>query len=185
MITCSTLGLMTVPFYLYDPSGFSPLRTANKLGQFQALLPSSGIVLPVMTALLAFALSSQRSNLDLNGLLRNCALVLAFPVLAGTILLSIQGSQPDFSFAGYGLCFLFPGAVACWKPVSGNNPADAVRTGALLGLQGTTAFGSASLAFLRFMKGPVGAGCLLSLSVLLWIAVPFAWAVRRLGKADM
>ncbi len=65
------------------------------------------------------------------------------------------------------------------------NPADAVRTGALLGLQGTTAFGSASLAFLRFMKGPVGAGCLLSLSVLLWIAVPFAWAVRRLGKADM
>jgi hypothetical protein len=37
------------------------------------------------------------------------------------------------------------------------NPADAVRTGALLGLQGTTAFGSASLAFLRFTKGPVGA----------------------------
>ena len=65
------------------------------------------------------------------------------------------------------------------------NPADAVRTGALLGLQGTTAFGSASLAFLRFTKGPVGAGCLLSLSVLLWITVPFAWAVRRLGKADL
>ena len=56
------------------------------------------------------------------------------------------------------------------------NPADAVRTGALLGLQGTTAFGSASLVFLRFTKGPVGAACLLSLSVLLWIAVPFAAA---------
>jgi Cu-processing system permease protein len=65
------------------------------------------------------------------------------------------------------------------------NPADAVRTGALLGLQGTTAFGSASLAFLRFTKGPVGAACLLSLSVLLWIVVPFAWAARRLGKADL
>jgi Cu-processing system permease protein len=60
-----------------------------------------------------------------------------------------------------------------------------IRTGALLGLQGTTAFGSASLAFLRFTKGPVGAACLLSLSVLLWIAVPFAAATRRLGKADL
>ena len=65
------------------------------------------------------------------------------------------------------------------------NPADAVRTGALLGLQGTTAFGSASLAFLRFTKGPVGAACLLSLSVLLWIAVPFAGAARRLDRADL
>jgi hypothetical protein len=34
-------------------------------------------------------------------------------------------------------------------------------------------------------KGPVGAACLLSLSVLLWIAVPFVWAARRLGKADL
>jgi len=42
-----------------------------------------------------------------------------------------------------------------------------------------------SLAFLRFTKGPVGAACLLSLSVLLWIAVPFVWATRRLGKADL
>jgi hypothetical protein len=65
------------------------------------------------------------------------------------------------------------------------NPADAVRTGALLGLQDTTAFGSASLAFLRSTKGPVGAAGLLSLSVFLWITVPFAWAVRRLGKADL
>ena len=65
------------------------------------------------------------------------------------------------------------------------NPADAVRTGALLGLQGTTAFGSASLAFLRFTKGPVGATALLSLSVVLWIVLPFAWAARRLERADL
>ena len=42
-----------------------------------------------------------------------------------------------------------------------------------------------SLAFLRFTKGPVGAACLLSLSVLLWIVIPFAAAARRLGKADL
>ncbi|MCC6131830.1 MAG: ABC transporter permease subunit [Acidobacteria bacterium] len=65
------------------------------------------------------------------------------------------------------------------------NPIGALRTGALLALQGTTAFGSASLAFLRFTKGPGGAAMLLSGSLLLWTAVPFVFAVRRLEKADI
>src|SRR5262249_62386465 len=37
------------------------------------------------------------------------------------------------------------------------NPVDAVRTGTLLGLEGTGAFGAASRAFLRFTGGPAGA----------------------------
>ncbi len=65
------------------------------------------------------------------------------------------------------------------------NPVDAVRTGALLGIQGTAAFGAASLALLRFTRGPVGAGLLLSASLLLWLVVPIALAVRRLGRADI
>lgn len=65
------------------------------------------------------------------------------------------------------------------------NPIGALRTGALLALQGTTAFGSASLAFLRFTRGPGGAATLLSASLLLWTAVPFVFAVRRLEKADI
>jgi Cu-processing system permease protein len=65
------------------------------------------------------------------------------------------------------------------------NPVDAVRTGALLGIQGTSAFGAASLALLRFTDGPLGAGLLLSASLLLWVVVPMALAVRRLGRADI
>lgn len=65
------------------------------------------------------------------------------------------------------------------------NPVGALRTGALLALQGTTAFGTASLAFLRFTKGPAGAAALLSASLLLWAVVPFALAARRLSKADV
>jgi len=65
------------------------------------------------------------------------------------------------------------------------NPVDAMRTGSLLALQGTTAFGAASLAFLRFTKGPTGAAAMLLSSLLLWAVVPLLLAARRLRKADL
>lgn len=64
------------------------------------------------------------------------------------------------------------------------NPVDAVRTGALLGTEGTAAFGTASLAFLRFTGGPVGAGLLIAGSLLLWIVLPALAAAWRLRRAD-
>jgi Cu-processing system permease protein len=65
------------------------------------------------------------------------------------------------------------------------NPIDAVRAGTLLGIEGTGAFGSASLALLRFTRGPLGAALLLSASTLLWIVLPVSLAVRRLERADI
>jgi Cu-processing system permease protein len=65
------------------------------------------------------------------------------------------------------------------------NPADAVRTGALLGVEGTTAFGAASLAFLRFTHGAAGAGVLLAVSLLFWSVVPAGLAVWRLERRDL
>jgi len=65
------------------------------------------------------------------------------------------------------------------------NPVDAVRTGTLLGIQGTAAFGAASLAFLRFTRGAANAAWLLSFSLLVWMVLPAALAVRRLKKADL
>ena len=65
------------------------------------------------------------------------------------------------------------------------NPVDAVRTGALLGTQGTAAFGGASLAFFRFTGGPLGAAALLAGSLLLWIVLPVVAAAWRLRRADL
>jgi Cu-processing system permease protein len=65
------------------------------------------------------------------------------------------------------------------------NPADAVRTATLLGIHGTTAFGAASLALLRFTRGPVGAALLLGASTLFWILAPLVLAVRRIERADL
>jgi Cu-processing system permease protein len=65
------------------------------------------------------------------------------------------------------------------------NPADAVRTATLLGIHATTAFGAASLALLRFTRGPAGAALLLGASTLFWILAPLALAVRRIERADL
>jgi Cu-processing system permease protein len=65
------------------------------------------------------------------------------------------------------------------------NPIGAVRTAALLGIEGTGAFGAASLAFFRFTGGPRGAGLVLGLSLLVWLVTPAALALRRLRRADL
>lgn len=121
LVTCLTLGLMTIPFYLYDPQGFSPLHTANKLGQFQTILPFAGIIIPVASVIIAFALSIRDTNRYLPILLRNCTAVLAFPILSGTILQSIRNGTLDFRFTDFGLSFLFFGAVAFSSTLYRNN----------------------------------------------------------------
>lgn len=65
------------------------------------------------------------------------------------------------------------------------NPLAAVRTGALLAIEGTGAFGAASLALFRFTGGPWGLGAVLSLSLAFWLAVPPLLALRRLRRADL
>jgi Cu-processing system permease protein len=65
------------------------------------------------------------------------------------------------------------------------NPVGAVRTGTLLAIEGTGAFGAASLALLRFTGGAVGAGLALSASVIVWLVVPPTLAVWRLRRADL
>jgi Cu-processing system permease protein len=65
------------------------------------------------------------------------------------------------------------------------NPVGAVRTGALMLIEGTAAFGSASLALLRFSGGPFRAGLLLTGSIAVWLVLPFWVAARRLSRADI
>ncbi len=65
------------------------------------------------------------------------------------------------------------------------NPVDAVRTAALLGIEGTAAFGEASLALFRFAGSPSRAYALLALSLAVWMVVPLALATRRLARADV
>jgi Cu-processing system permease protein len=110
---------------------------------------------------------------------RTRALAVALVVWFGSVVL--------FDVAALGVASLLPSGPASRVLIVSVlvNPADAVRTGALLGIEGSGAFGAASLALLRFTKGPAGAGILLVSSLLLWLVVPALLAARRLGKADL
>jgi Cu-processing system permease protein len=92
-----------------------------------------------------------------------------------------------FDVAALGAASLLPSGIAsrllCVAVLV--NPVDAVRTGALLGAEGTTAFGAASLAFFRFTGGTSGAILLLSASALFWIVLPPLLAARRLQRSDI
>jgi Cu-processing system permease protein len=92
-----------------------------------------------------------------------------------------------FDVAALGLASLLPSGFASRVLILGVllNPADAVRTGALLAAEGTAAFGAASLAFLRFTRGTLGAGLLITGSLLLWLVVPTLLAIGRLRRSDL
>lgn len=65
------------------------------------------------------------------------------------------------------------------------NPVDAGRTGAYMAIEGTSAFGAASLALLRFAGGERAVAALVTASLLLWTIVPAWVAARRLGRTDL
>ena len=92
-----------------------------------------------------------------------------------------------FDIAALGAASLLPSGVASRLLMVAAivNPVDAVRTGTLMAAEGTTAFGAASLAFLRFTGGAAGAAAWLGLSVVLWVAVPIVAAGARLKRADI
>lgn len=92
-----------------------------------------------------------------------------------------------FDVAALGAATLLPSGRASRLLIAATlvNPVDAVRTGTLLAIEGSAAFGPASLALLRATHGVAGAQILVALSVLLWIGVPAAVAGLRLAKADL
>jgi Cu-processing system permease protein len=65
------------------------------------------------------------------------------------------------------------------------NPVDALRTGTLLAIEGTAAFGASSLALLRFTGGATGAAVLIVLSTVVWVVAPVGIAAWRLNRADV
>lgn len=92
-----------------------------------------------------------------------------------------------FDLAALGAASLLPSGLASRVLMVSviANPIGAVRTGALLGIEGTGAFGAASLALFRFTRGAGGVGVVLGLSLLFWLVVPTTLAVRRLQRADV
>jgi hypothetical protein len=132
-------GAVTLPFYLFDPRGFSPLHTTDELGRFDVLLTHASLIIPLLIAVLAILLAlwtrawPQWVNDDgLQGargrvhtddvagaFFRNSAFVLAFPVFCGLVLYCVGLRRLYFGFATFGVFFLFFGVVSAWRTLFG------------------------------------------------------------------
>jgi Cu-processing system permease protein len=167
LVAAESLGLGAAGIVIFSRSG------GEGLAGFFVLFLASVVLTAVFLALSATLGSAAF------GRGRTRALALAVVVWFAAVIL--------FDVAALGAASLLPSGMASRLLVAAAlvNPVDAVRTGALLGIEGAAAFGAASLAFLRITGGPVRAGLLLALSLLAWTLVPLWVAVRRLERADV
>jgi Cu-processing system permease protein len=167
LVAAQALGFGAAGVVIFSQSG------SEGLGGFLLVFAGSAVLTAIFLGLAAHLGAAAI------GRRRTRALALALVVWFVAVVL--------FDVAALGLASLLPSGPASRVLIVAVlvNPVDAVRTAALLGIEGAAAFGSASLAFLRFTKGPWGASALLALSLSLWIAAPFLAAIRRLRKADV
>ncbi len=167
LAAAQAVGFGAAGAVVYSQSG------AEGLGGFLLLVAGSFVTTAVflgLAALLAAGAVGRR---------RTRALALALVVWFVAVVL--------VDLAALGAASLLPSGTASRVLIFASllNPVGAVRTGTLLGIEGTGAFGAASLALLRFTRGAWGAGLWLGLSLLFWLVVPTAIAIRRLQRADV
>ncbi|HTO77235.1 MAG TPA: ABC transporter permease subunit [Thermoanaerobaculia bacterium] len=165
LASAEAIGLGAAGLWIFGRSG--SLGLGSYLLLFVAALAATAVFL-ALAALLSAGVAGRRAR----------TLALALIVWFAAVIL--------FDIAALGAASLLPSGAASRLLILSviGNPVDAVRTGTLLGIEGTTAFGAASLAFLRFTKGAAGAGVLLGLSVAAWIFFPVLAALRRVSRAD-
>ncbi len=100
--------LITLPFYFYDPTNFSPSHTYNKLGIFDELIPHIGLIVPLASGLFSILFMFKFQGHPLMDWLYAMTVILALPILAATLLQSIVRERLDFiEYAWYGLSWLY------------------------------------------------------------------------------
>jgi len=118
-VTCVTFAGITLPFYVFDPNGFSPLHATSFLGGNGSLPPSAGLLVLTLIGILSVLLPFRRGRNDESFVVLNCAITQAAFVLGFAALLAFDESLsgPEFKnfggleFTNYGVMFLFFGAL--------------------------------------------------------------------------
>ncbi len=119
-VTISVILTITMPFYVYDPEGFTPLLSYEKASQFERVLPYAGIVITGGAGLIGLGLSLRKTSYDTPVVLRNCAIVQAFPALSVLALSAVAAGAPWMALAAYAFSFAFFGAFAAFASLAPN-----------------------------------------------------------------
>jgi hypothetical protein len=116
-LAVAAAAAVTLPFFLADPSGFTPLIAGNKLALIDGHLPGGGRALQGLSALAAIAaglwLILKRGHVDESTFFALAAWVTSVPMIGAVVLYSFIKGYADFSFMHprYGLMYLF---MALW-----------------------------------------------------------------------
>jgi hypothetical protein len=95
--------LVTLPFYLYDPSHFSPLHTAGKLN-LNGKFPHAATWVFVMGCLLSSGIGLFPKGFDaMADICRRCFYIQMFVLLAGFALASAAVGKPNLEYPSFGL----------------------------------------------------------------------------------
>lgn len=103
---------ITLPFFLVDPEGFSPLHTANKLDP-TGRWPWLPIVVVAAAGLLAFFLGSRRNSESFEVWVWNSFLIQALLVLGNLSIGALAFGKMPWNFTHFGMLALPWGLLAC------------------------------------------------------------------------
>jgi hypothetical protein len=108
LIAGAAFLLVTLPFYVYDPGGFTPLKVQNHLKQFDTLVPDVHVAVAVAALVLSIAFAFRPMDALGGRAMAACAAVQAFVIVAAVVLASIHAHAVDFTFliSSYGLTAL-------------------------------------------------------------------------------
>lgn len=110
----STFLLVTLPVYLANPAGFSPLQVQQKLQLFEHILPHANIV--TIAASVAVGILTAWSAKSREQLLTACAITILMPILFTVVLNSIEVGHPTLNYFGwYALSATWLGTLAAFK----------------------------------------------------------------------
>jgi len=110
-VVLAGFAVVTLPFALFDPAGFSPLHTANKLS-INGAFRWAPYVAPLLGGLLAIALAVGRKRYQLPTLLGDMFFVQAFLMVFSLALASLHGGSLNFEWFSFGILFMFFGIFA-------------------------------------------------------------------------
>lgn len=113
--TIATLSYaaVTLPFYLHDPAGFTPLGSRNKIASLDESLPWASTAIIVVTILCALSsavwLLVQRRTEERVAFFRGCTVVTLVPMICTVLIASWLSHYPDFGIMRdrFGLMFVF------------------------------------------------------------------------------
>jgi Cu-processing system permease protein len=161
------IGLGLAGAILFSRTGFDGL--SGYLGLAAGSVALTAVFLAIAAAIAAGHSSARRARA-----LASAVIIWLTAVVAADI-------------AALGIASMLPSGLASKTIIVSTlaNPAGAVRTAVLMMIEGTAAFGSASMALLRFTGGVTGMAIWLALSIGIWFVAPLVVATARLRKTDL